>query len=345
MTAPVLVKTDDVVELGKRQLATLAEAGVELRVRVCHDEADLCAAGAEADALLVLSAPVTARVIAKLDRCRVIGRLGVGLDMVDLDAASAAGIQVTNVPAATVDEVSDHALALLLALSRRLLPLDASVRAGSWHYLAAGTEVRRLREQVVGVVGFGRIGAAFARKVGALGPVVLAFDPHLAPEQIAARGAEPVSLEELLRRSDFVSIHAPLTAETHHLIGATELAWMRPGAQLINVARGGLVDQPALVAALAAGKLGGAALDVLEEEPPADGEPLLALDDVLLTPHAAHYSLEAIDELLQTAVEDVVRVLRGEPPRHPANEVGGGASGPAAAGRPIPADAARSGGR
>lgn len=321
--SPVLVKTDDAVALGERQLATLADAGIELRQHACADEDELIAHGAEADALLVLSAPVTARVIAALSRCRAIGRLGVGLDMIDLAAASAAGIQVTNVPAATVDEVSDHALAMLLALSRRLVRLDAAVRAGTWHHLAAGTDVRRLREQVVGVVGFGRIGAAFADKLRALGPTVLVFDPHVAPAAVAAHGASAVRLEELLRRSDFVSVHAPLTPATHHLLGAEQLALMRPTAQLVNVARGGLVDQAALVAALAAGRLAGAALDVLEEEPPAPDDPLLALDNVLLSPHAAHYSLEAIDELLQTVVEDVVRVLRGEVPRHPANVVGG----------------------
>jgi D-3-phosphoglycerate dehydrogenase len=316
----VLVKTDDVVALGERQLQAIEDAGVRLRQRGCQSEDDLVAAGADADGMLVLAAPVTARVLGTLPHCRVIGRLGVGLDMIDLPAASAAGIQVTYVPAATTEEVSDHALALLLALSRRIVRLDAAVRAGTWHHLAGGSDMRRLQDQVVGVVGFGRIGAAFARKAGGLGPAVLVYDPQVPDEVIAAAGATPVALDELLHRSDYLSIHAPLTPGTRHLIGAPELALMQPSACLINVARGPLVDQGALVAALREGRLAGAALDVLEDEPPAADDPLLQLDNVLLSPHAAHYSLEAIDEMLQTVVDDVLAVLRGDAPRFPANQ-------------------------
>jgi D-3-phosphoglycerate dehydrogenase len=316
----VLVKTDDLVTLGERQLQAIAEAGVLLHQRACLDEDDLIAAGADAEGLLVLAAPVTARVLGALPRCKVIGRLGVGLDMIDLPAASAAGIQITYVPAATTDEVSDHALALLLALSRRILRLDAAVRAGEWSHLAGGSDVHRLRDQVVGVIGFGRIGAAFAAKVGALGPMVLVHDPQVPDAVVAASGATPATLDELLARCDYLSIHAPLTAATRHLIGAEELARMQPTAQLINVARGPLVDQAALVAALAQGRLAGAALDVFEDEPPAPDDPLLALPNVLLSPHAAHYSLEAIEEMLQTVVDDVLAVLRGGAPRFPANQ-------------------------
>jgi D-3-phosphoglycerate dehydrogenase len=316
----VLVKTDDVVALGERQLQAIEDAGVRLRQRDCRTEDDVVAAGADADGMLVLAAPVTARVLGTLPRCRVIGRLGVGLDMIDVPAASAAGIQVTYVPAATTEEVSDHALALLLALSRRIVRLDAAVRAGGWHHLAGGSDMRRLQQQVVGVVGFGRIGAAFARKAGALGPAVLVYDPQVSDDAIGATGATPVALDELLRRSDYLSIHAPLTAGTRHLIGARELALMQRSACLINVARGALVDQGALVAALREGRLAGAALDVLEHEPPAADDPLLQLENVLLSPHAAHYSLEAIDEMLQTVVDDVLAVLRGDAPRFPANQ-------------------------
>jgi D-3-phosphoglycerate dehydrogenase len=320
--AHTLVKTDDLVTLGARQLETLAAAGVLLEHRPCATEDDVIAAARGADGLLVLAAPVTARVLETLGSCRVIGRLGVGLDMIDLPAASAAGIQVTYVPAATTDEVSDHALALLLALSRRLFPLDAAVRAGTWHHLAGGSDMHRLRDQVVGVIGFGRIGASFTDKVRSLGPTVLVFDPQVAGDTVRAHGATPVDLPELLRSSDYVSIHAPLTAETRHLLGAPELAMLKPSARLINVARGPLVDQAALVAALTEGRLAGAALDVLEHEPPAPGDPILGLDNVLLSPHAAHYSLEAIEEMLQTVVEDVVAVLQGARPRFPANEPG-----------------------
>ena len=180
--------------------------------------------------------------------------------------------------------------------------------------------MRRIRDQVVGVIGCGRIGAAFARKIGALGPTVLAHDPQVSDADVLSRGARPVALDELLRQSDYVSLHVPLTAETHHLIGAPELALMKPTAHLINVARGRLVDQAALVDALQRGVIAGAALDVFENEPPAADDPLLGLDNVLLSPHAAHYSLEAYEETLQTVVEDVVAVLRGRAPRFPANQ-------------------------
>jgi D-3-phosphoglycerate dehydrogenase / 2-oxoglutarate reductase len=319
-TPPLLVKTDDLVTLGEQQLRVISDAGVTLHQQACVTEDDLIAAGADADGLLILGAPVTARVLGSLRRCRVIGRLGVGLDMVDMPAATEARIQVTYVPAATTDEVSDHALAMLLALSRRILQLDAAVRAGTWEYLAGGHDVRRIRDQVVGVIGCGRIGAAFARKVGALGPCVLAHDPQVPDADVISHGARPVGLAELLRQSDYVSLHVPLMAETHHLIGAPELALMKPTAQLINVARGKLVDQAALVDALRNGVIAGAALDVFEQEPPARDDPLLALDRVLLSPHAAHYSLEATEETLQTVVEDVVAVLCGRVPRFPANQ-------------------------
>jgi D-3-phosphoglycerate dehydrogenase len=319
-SGPLLVKTDDLWTLGERQLQLIADAGVTLRQQACATEDDLIAAGADADGLLIVGAPVTARVLRALPRCRVIGRLGVGLDMIDMPAATAAAIQVTYVPAATTDEVSDHALAMLLALSRRILQLDASMRAGEWRYDAGGRDVRRIRDQVVGVIGCGRIGAAFARKAGALGPTLLAHDPQVTDSDVLARGARPVGLDELLRQSDYVSIHVPLMAETHHMIGASELALMKPTAYLINVARGRLVDQAALVDALQHGVIAGAALDVFEDEPPARDDPLLTLENVLLSPHAAHYSLEAVEEMLQTVVEDVVAVLRGAAPRFPANQ-------------------------
>lgn len=178
---------------------------------------------------------------------------------------------------------------------------------------------RRLREQTVGVIGAGRIGAAFIAKVQAVCPQVLVHDPFVAGEQIEALGATPATLDELLAGSDHVSIHMPLSDATRHLISTRELALMRPTATLINTSRGGIVDQAALTDALVAGRLGGAGLDVLEHEPPAAGDPLLAVPNVLLSPHAAHHSQESGDQILRTAIEDVIAVLAGRPPRFPAN--------------------------
>jgi len=223
---------------------------------------------------------------------------------------------VTNVPGASVEEVSDHALAMLLTLARRLPTLDAAVRRGDWsHQLEPAP--RRLRGQVLGLVGLGRIGTALARKAAGLGMRLIAHDPYVTESGPATL----VTLDALLRRSDYVSVHVPLLAETRGLIGARELSLMKPSAVLINVARGEVVDQAALTDALVAGRLAGAGLDVLAHEPPARDEALLKLANVVLSPHAAHYSLESLEEVRQTAVEEVVRVLGGKPPRHPVNRL------------------------
>ena len=323
--SPIVLKTDTAIPLAERQRATLEAIGARLIEQPCETESKLARYGREADALLVVDEPVSARVIGELRRCRVIARFGVGLDTIDVDAATAAGIQVTNVPAASVEEVSDHALAMLLALGRSLTALDATVRRGSWDPLAGGQTMRRLRGLVVGVIGLGRIGSTFARKASVLGFTVLAYDPYQPPAAGAAASAIPVEMPELLARADFVSIHAPLTPDTRGLIGAPELALMKPSAYLINVARGAIVDQPALVEALATRRIAGAALDVLAQEPPDEHDLLLSFPNVLLTPHAAHYSEESLEEVRQTAVEEVARVLAGETPLHPVNHVAGAA--------------------
>jgi D-3-phosphoglycerate dehydrogenase len=316
-----VIKATDVISLGDRQIGALEDAGAQLLERPCRTENDLIEHARNADALLIVNEPLTRRVITSLSRCRVIGRFGVGVDTIDLDAATAAGIQVTNVPGASAEEVSDHALAMLMAWSRRLIPLDADVHAGNWSYLAAGPAVRRLRTQVLGIIGAGRIGSLFARKASCLGLKVLAYDPYVDEKRIAAIPATPVPLSELLAESDYVSLHIPLGPETRNLIAGRELVAMKPSAYLINVSRGELIDEPALVEALERGTIAGASLDVLVHEPPARDDPLLRLSNVLLTPHAAHYSEDSLEEVRQTAVEDVIRVLRGEPPLHPVNRV------------------------
>lgn len=309
-----VLKTDDVLELGAAERALLADVGAELVERPCPTEDDLLEHARDADGILTLDEPFGARVIAALDRCRVISRFGIGVDRIDVDAATAKGIVVANVPDYCVDEVSDHALALLLALSRRVVALDRAVRAGTWDTPGVAGRVRRLRGQTLGVVGFGRLGRRLAEKARALGLELLAYDPLVPAGQVRAAGVGPVELGALLERSDWISLHVPLTPQTQHLIGAAELARMRPGAVLLNTARGGLVDQAALVAALRDGGLGGAGLDVLEREPPPAGDPLLGLDNVIVTSHAAFYSEEALAEQRLRAVENVARVLTGRPP-------------------------------
>ncbi len=286
-------------------------------------EDDLLEAVPDADALLVCYAPVTARVIGRMARCRIIARYGIGVDNVDLEAASAKGIVVTNVPDYCVDEVSDHALALLLAGARRVMPLASAARAGRWEAKDA-VPIRRLRGQTLGLVGFGKIPRRLAEKVRPLGIEAIAFDPYVDAGTMNGHGARKVPLDVLLAQSDFVSVHAPLLPETRGLIGEAELRKMKPTAYLINTARGPLVQDAALVRALRERWIAGAALDVIEQEPPALDHPLRQMDNVILTPHVAFYSEQSVQELQRKTTEEVVRVLSGQGPRSPVNVPGPG---------------------
>lgn len=310
----VALKVDDAVPTTDAERDLLASVGAELVERPCPTEDDLLAHAADADALLTVSEPITARVIAGLRRCRIISRFGIGVDNIDVEAAAAAGIPVSNVPDFCIDEVSDHALALLLALSRRIVPLDSAVRAGRWETIGVAGEVRRLSVQTLGLVGFGRTARRLAPKAAALGMRVVACDPAVPEARLRAAAVEPVALEELLRRADFVSLHTPLTVETRHLLDERRLALMRPTAAVVNVSRGELIDERALVRALEDGRLGGAGLDVFEREPPDPDHPLMRLPNVVLTSHAAYYSVEALDDVRRKAFEEVARVLAGERP-------------------------------
>ena len=284
------------------------------------ETAEARAAIAQADAIMVTTHRVPSDLIAAMERCRVISRAGTGLDAIDLSAAGARGIWVAYVPDYSIDEVSSHAIALLLAHARGLLPLLAAGRVGSWTNQSA-VPLRRLRGQTLGIFGFGRIGQAVAAKASGLGMQVQAHDRFLSPEQIAAAGARPVDWETLLRTSDYLSLHAPLTSETNAAINAQSLALMKPTAMLINTARGGLIDEEALDEALRAGRLAGAALDVLITEPPSSEHLLLKNPRAMITPHSAWYSEEASYDVRVRAAEEVVRVLSGERPRCPANSL------------------------
>jgi D-3-phosphoglycerate dehydrogenase len=311
--------TDHVFPDLEQERTLLAEAGHELRFDSnAASVGEVRAAVAGADAVLNCYARMPAEVIRGLDRCVVIARYGIGLDTVDLDQATAQGILVTNVPDYCIDEVSDHALALILSLARGVTLLDRKVRAGSWTPTDA-RPLHRLRGRTLGLIGFGRIARALASKMAPIGLRVVTTDPFVPDDAVRDAGAEPMSLEELLVVADVVSVHAPLTADSRHLIGAAELALMKPGAILVNTSRGPLVDLDALRAALAEDRLGGAGLDVLEVEPPAADDPLLHRDDVIVTPHAAFYSEESLRELQRKAVEQVIEALAGRTPPYAVN--------------------------
>jgi len=294
----------------ERELA--ADAGVELEVASCRDEEDVAAAIASCgpDALVVQFVPVGPTALADPGSLRAIVRCGIGVDNIDLAAAAAAGVAVARVPDYCIDEVADHTLALVLAVERGI---PALVADKSWNFRAGGA-FRRLRGRTFGLVGFGQIARAVAARASGFGFRVAAHDPALDDEVIRAGGAEPRSFEALLRGADVLSVHVPLTAETRGLIGARELALLPSGAVVVNTARGGIVDEAALADALRSGRLHGAALDVLTVEPPPADHPLRGVPEVLLTPHAAWYSEEAIPELRRKAFEAAVELVSGGKP-------------------------------
>lgn len=283
-------------------------------------EDDVIRAAHDADGLIIGFVPITARVIDALPKLKCVVRYGVGYETIDVPAATERGIWVANVPDYCIPEVADHALALLLALARKVIPLDASVRRNEWSAVKASKPIHRIEGRTLGLIGMGRIGREVARRAKAFGLNVIVADKYLSPEKAAEAGATLVALDALLPVADFISIHAPLTPETRHLMNAEALARMKPTAYLINVARGAIIDTVALAGVLSAGKIAGAALDVFEQEPlPAD-HPIRTAPNAILNAHAAWYSEEAMAQLQRFAAEEVARVLRGEPMKNPLNK-------------------------
>ena len=301
-----------------QERAILEAAGIALTRENLTAEDDLIRALAGADVILNQFSQLTARVIESLDRCKGIVRYGVGVDNVDVAAATRRGIVVCNVPDYGTDEVSDHAITLLLAAARKLVTLAQGVQDGVWSVEAA-KPVGRLRGRTLGIVGLGRIGAMTAAKAQAFGIRVVAYDPIRPMHYFAERNVGRASLDELLQTADYVSIHAPLTAETRHTIDARALGLMKPTAFLVNTARGGLVDGLALADALRSGQIAGAAIDVTEVEPIPRDHPLLGLPNCILTPHAAWYSDESAAALQRLAGEEAARLALGQSPRCPVN--------------------------
>lgn len=291
----------------------LARVGARLVVAETGEEDELLELVPQADAILTCFKLVTPAVVRAGERLQVIGRYGIGVDNIAVAEATRLGIPVTNVPEYCVDEVAEHALALILAHARGIARFDVAVREGDWA-LARGRPLNRLAGRTLGIVGLGRIGKALAGKAAGLGLRVVAFDPTAGPDELAAAGAAPVDLDELAEVADFVSIHAPLTDATRGLVGRDVLARMKPTAFLVNVARGAIVDQDALLDALREGRLAGAGLDVFEPEHPPPGHPLLAAQGVIATPHVAFYSEESVLELEVRAAKNVAAILDGRRP-------------------------------
>ncbi len=297
----------------------VAAAGLELAKGQCRTEEDVVAFAENAAAIIVQYAPLTDRVIAQLRQCRVIARYGIGVDNISVPAATSSGIWVTNVPGFCAIELAEHTMAFILSLSRRLPILDRSVRRGEWETIGIMRPTRRLSELTLGLVGFGRVGREIAVRARSFGLNVLATAPNTSSRTMAEFGVVRTSLDDLLKRADFVSLNLPLTPTTRHLIDEKRLALMKPTAYLINTSRGSIVDEKALIAALCEKQLAGAGLDVLDVEPPASDNPLLGMDNVILTPHAAYYSDDSLAFLQRSVAAEVVRVLGGAPPRSPVN--------------------------
>jgi D-3-phosphoglycerate dehydrogenase / 2-oxoglutarate reductase len=275
----------------------------------------------DADAVIVQFAPLNAAVIDNMHRAKAIVRYGVGYDNVDVEAARRRHIPVCNVPDYGIDEVADQALALLLALTRQILPNHNLIRGGGWGLAVRDQQMRTLREISTGVVGFGRIGRAVVQRLVAFGGRVLVADPHARSEAIRTAGAEPATLEALLAASDLVTLHCLLNDQTRHLLNAASLARMKPGVLLVNVSRGGLVDAEALQAALRSGQIGGAGLDVFETEPLPPDSPLRRLDNVVISSHIAAVSTHAIRVLRESAAKLALHAVRGEPLENVVNGV------------------------
>lgn len=284
----------------------------------CRTEDEVIEQCADAEGLIIMYAPLTRRVMQHLKRCKIIARYGVGVDTIDLKAAADLGIVASNVPDYGTQEVSDHALAMMLCLTRKIASTNSLVKRGDWDFRLS-QPIFRHQVQTIGIIGIGRIGGAMAHKTHALGMRVIAFDPYADKTQVPDY-VTLVSLEELLQQSDVVSVHCPLTEATRNLLDEAKLRLMKPTAYLVNTARGSIVDEVALEKLLSEKKLAGAALDVLSSEPGKASHPLFKHDNFLCTPHMAWHSSESAQELKRKAAEEVRRVLRGEAPLYQVNK-------------------------
>jgi len=316
MAGPVIAVTDSVFPSLDPAKAALARLNPTYRMATSVNADDIVAVARDADAVLVTYAKLTREVLTQFTRCKAIGRFGLGVDNIDLDAAKEKGMAVNYVPDYCIREVSDHAMALLLALIRKIPLSNRLVQSGRWE-MPAVVPIRRIEGTVLGLVGFGHIPRLVAPKAQAFGIRVIACDPYAKPEVFKTAGVESVDFDTLLQSSDYVSVHAPLLAATRGMMNAAAFAKMKKGAYIVNTARGPLIDEPALVAALDSGQIGGAGLDVVASEPLAKDSPLLGRDNVIISPHTAFYSIEALNELQTKCATDVARVLSGEKAVYP----------------------------
>jgi D-3-phosphoglycerate dehydrogenase len=299
----------------------LAKVNAELIILDCKSEEEIIAHAQDADAILTVGAPLTRRVLEKLPRCQIIVRYGIGYDTVDVDAATDNNILLVNIPDFCLEEVSNHAIALLLACAKKIPRLNDLIKEGLWmEAKQAQSPMPSIHGQTLGIIGCGNIGRTTAKKARCFSLEILGYDPYIDKALAGKFDITLVGLPELLERSDYVSVHTALTRETYHLIGAEQFALMKPGAFFINTARGSVVDEPALIWALQEDKIAGAGLDVFEKEPVDPENPLLKMDNVIVMPHSASYSDAAFQRLRKSVGQEAARLLSGRWPKNVVNK-------------------------
>lgn len=294
-------------------------AGFELFDYQAKKEEELISLVKDADAVITQYSDINSRVIESMERCKAIIKYGIGVNNIDCRAAGKKGVFVCNVPDYGVDEVSDHAVAMILALGRKLPILQNAFRRGDWGYSSV-VPLKRLSECTVGLIGFGRIPQMVAKKLQVFGIKVLAYDPYVSKEKAESLGVTLTDTETIYKTVDFLSVHCPLTEATLHMIGIEELRKMKPTAIVVNTARGGIIEESALIQALKQGIIAGAGVDVFEQEPVSEDHPLLKMENVIATPHSAWYSETAISSLQRKVAEEVVNILQGNKPFHCVNQ-------------------------
>ena len=301
-----------------QEKAILASVDAELLSYHCKTEDEVIQAAADCDALICQFAPITRRVIESLRRCKVIVRYAIGVDNIDLKAAEECGIIVCNVPDYSIDEVSNHVIALLLDCCKKLTYMAGQTKLGNTSYTMI-EPLSRMEGRTLGLMGFGRIARVVARKMSGFGLNIIAYDPMMDTAAAQQLNVSPVSFQELLAQSDYIAIHCPLTQETHHLFDRQIFEQMKPTVIFINTARGAIVKEEDMVAFLREHEFAMAGIDVTETEPVPTDHPLLKLNNAVVTPHVAWYSVESVLSLQRKVAEEVAGVLSGQPPRHPVN--------------------------
>lgn len=291
------------------------EAGVELSVLQSREKEKIMKAAQQSDALLIMYATIDREIMEAAPNLKLISRYGIGINMVDVEAARELGIQVANVNDYCVDEVSDHALASIMSAARKLFVYHQDTSSGGWDFKKAAIPLRASKA-VVGLLGYGKIPRRLGQKLKAIGYQVKAYDPYVSEEAMNQEGIIKATVDEIMIDSDFISVHVPLINETHHLIGERELSLMKKSAYLVNTARGPIIDENALVKALQNDEIAGAFLDVTEEEPLPEQHALRELNQVVLTPHAAWYSVDAFREIREKAIMNVIEKAQGKDPTY-----------------------------